>query len=380
MRKEQEESIDPGQPCLIVVYGATKRKRRPLRGDVVVIGRSPGCDIGLVSAEVAPVHCVLVRMADGWRVRDCSGRATRINGRAIHDEVLKDGDVVQVGAFSFEARLPAVPATKEPDAAPGEVKHLERSRRHFAELALRLRGRVRDQKKAEAELAQRESDLEQMEHRLRYLHREVQVKPVEAAPGDESARITSSQLETRAEELEHYAQHLRRQEKRLREREANQDRQFEAERADFEADLTRLRVELEKDRRELMELRLVVQQRQADLEDMAVQFEEVLVHEREQLERCREQITREREYLDLQRQEIGHQRIELERLHGETTAQLAPNEPATRDTWVDTNPDDRLESARKLLREIADRRKISEAAGKAEARKSESMQEETPKA
>ena len=73
-----------------------------------MLGRSPGCDIGLVSPEVAPVHCLIVRTMSGWRIRDCSGRATRINGKSIQDEPLRNGDVLQIGTFSFEAKLPAV--------------------------------------------------------------------------------------------------------------------------------------------------------------------------------------------------------------------------------------------------------------------------------
>ncbi len=228
MRKEHDEPLDPKQPYVVVVYGATKRKCRPLRGDVVVIGRSPGCDIGLVSPEVASVHCVLVRLAEGWRVRDCSGRSTRINGRAIHEEPLKDGDVVQIGAFSFEVRLPAVEPKPVPAATADEISHLQHSRRNFAELAIRLRARVREKAHIEAELARRETDLEQMERRLRSLHPESRGKVVES-DGAESLRVESDQLDTRSEELNLFALHLRRQEQRLHERESVLAREIEAE-------------------------------------------------------------------------------------------------------------------------------------------------------
>src|SRR5437762_4913208 len=73
MRKKVEETIQPWQPALIVTYGNTTRKSRPLDRDVLVVGRAPGCDLGLVSPEVAPVHCLIVRLADGWHIRDCTG-------------------------------------------------------------------------------------------------------------------------------------------------------------------------------------------------------------------------------------------------------------------------------------------------------------------
>ena len=75
MRKEREGQFDPTQPALIVTYGNTTRKHRPLNGDLVVIGRSSCCDIGLVSPEVAPIHCVIVKGLEGWRLRDCTGRS-----------------------------------------------------------------------------------------------------------------------------------------------------------------------------------------------------------------------------------------------------------------------------------------------------------------
>ena len=46
MRKPHEEKFDPTQPTLIVKYGTTKRKYRPLLREVVVLGRGSGCDIG----------------------------------------------------------------------------------------------------------------------------------------------------------------------------------------------------------------------------------------------------------------------------------------------------------------------------------------------
>src|SRR5262245_4613752 len=123
MRKEQEDRIDPATPALIVLYGATRRKFRPLEGDLVVLGRAPGCDIGLVSPEVAPVHCVLARRPEGWRIRDCSGRATLVNGKHIHDEPLRSGDIIQVGTFSFEAQLPA--EAPEPGPVPAAARARE---------------------------------------------------------------------------------------------------------------------------------------------------------------------------------------------------------------------------------------------------------------
>jgi pSer/pThr/pTyr-binding forkhead associated (FHA) protein len=110
MRKDHDESAEPVGPALIVTYGNTTRRRRPLDRDVFLLGRSTACDLALVSPEVAPVHCVLSRRPDGWWLRDCSVRpGTLVNGQLVQGEGrLGDEDTLQVGAFTFQLCLPAV--------------------------------------------------------------------------------------------------------------------------------------------------------------------------------------------------------------------------------------------------------------------------------
>jgi pSer/pThr/pTyr-binding forkhead associated (FHA) protein len=95
-------------PALLLRYGSKEPKRCRLDRDVLLLGRASTCDVALVSPDVAPLHCVIVRNGNSWRLRDCTGRrATRINGKAVHEERLCDGDIVQVGVFSFEVELPS---------------------------------------------------------------------------------------------------------------------------------------------------------------------------------------------------------------------------------------------------------------------------------
>ena len=82
MRQDREDKIDPESPALVVTYGNTPRKCRPLDRDVFLLGRSPVCDVSLMSPDVSPIHCVLVKGADGWRLRDCSTKgSTHLNGK-----------------------------------------------------------------------------------------------------------------------------------------------------------------------------------------------------------------------------------------------------------------------------------------------------------
>ncbi|SRR5579883_664105 len=179
MRKQREAAIKPGQAALVITYGNTTSKFHPLDGDLLVLGRSPTCDISLVSPEVALVHCVLQRTTEGWFLRDCCGgrHATRINGRPVRMEKLNDADIVQVGAFSFEMRLPLAHPTPIVGTTPvadermlARIKYLQRSRRNLVRLALGLRRKARQAGPLPPTLA----ELEQQAESLRGLQRDYQ--------------------------------------------------------------------------------------------------------------------------------------------------------------------------------------------------------------
>jgi pSer/pThr/pTyr-binding forkhead associated (FHA) protein len=179
MYREPEASIKPGQAALVVTYGNTTRRFHPLEGDLVVLGRTPSCDITLIAPEVSSVHCVLYRRSDGWHLRDCCGgrHATRLNGRGIREEKLHDSDVVQVGSFSFEMRLPCPRPTPvvgvtalADERLTARIRYLQRSRRNLVRLALRMRRKAR---RANA-LPPTFAELEQQAEALRRLLRDYQ--------------------------------------------------------------------------------------------------------------------------------------------------------------------------------------------------------------
>jgi pSer/pThr/pTyr-binding forkhead associated (FHA) protein len=334
----------------------------PLTGDLVVMGRGASCDIGLVSPEVAPVHCLLIYQSGAWRIRDCSGRATRVNGQTVQEEPLKNGDVIQVGTFSFEAHLPRGSSAPGRPAAglaapimPSvERRRLQGSRRRLAERALHLRRQLNEARAAEADLARREQDLEVMVRRLRTAPPAAGVrKRPEDEPAEEPPRRDDEELVRRKGELDNFARAIRRQEQRLRDRERELDRQIEADRATYEKDLMRERVELAHDRQQLASMRAELEQRHATLEQTAALLEEEVMREREQIEQEREQLARERAYLDEQRKEVVQLRADLERRQAELPAQ--DGSASTHETRLDAAPD-RLASARRLLRQLAERR------------------------
>jgi pSer/pThr/pTyr-binding forkhead associated (FHA) protein len=181
MTRKPAETFDEALPALIVTYGNTTRKHRPLDRDVLVIGQNRTCDLGLSSPEVAPVHCLVIHSQDGWHIRDCGSRCgTRLNGKVIHEAPLCDGDALQIGPFSFQVHLPppaAVPVIAAAPLAPNP--RVQRSRRNLAQLALRLRRRLQascaasaESAQAERGLAHRQAALDQQAEQLRQQLRE----------------------------------------------------------------------------------------------------------------------------------------------------------------------------------------------------------------
>src|SRR5580700_9684047 len=97
------------QPALLPLHGSTDKKPRFLDRDSIIVGRARGCDIGLDAPDISNLHCVISRTPEGYRIRDCGSRSgTKLNGDSIKSATLQDGDVLQLGLFSFTVRVPAV--------------------------------------------------------------------------------------------------------------------------------------------------------------------------------------------------------------------------------------------------------------------------------
>jgi hypothetical protein len=140
----------PDQPMLVVTQGNTSRRYRPLDNDVIVLGRAPGCDIGLDAEDVSALHCVILRTPAGFRIRNYTRRGgTRLNGVAVQEAQLHDGDLLQVSAFCFRVHLPETAAALGYTTISKKRLHrLEQSRRNLAHLALARRRRLDDARAA----------------------------------------------------------------------------------------------------------------------------------------------------------------------------------------------------------------------------------------
>lgn len=224
MSMHNDEPFDPARPALIVTVGNTARKHRALNHDVVVLGRAHGCDIGLTAPDVSSIHCLIYRSPDGLRIRDCQSRSgTHVNGQAIQEVALRDGDTIQVGPFSFQAYLPAestpwasgTSTAAEVQGSPGsrDPQRLQNSRRRLAQLALNLRRRLKGARSSDEEqtaLADRQAELDQQAEFLRTRAREY----------DQRARKLEEAERTLAAERTAYERADAEREQRLRQAES----------------------------------------------------------------------------------------------------------------------------------------------------------------
>ena len=143
---------------MIPIAGNYDRKPRSLDRDVTAIGRARGSDLCLEANEISTLHCIIYRTPEGYRIRDCNSRCgTRINGESAKSGLLlHDTDIINIGSFSFEFRLPA---TLFPNDGvrldPLKIEHWKDSRRRLAVRALQLRKRLLGASPCEHEWAQK---------------------------------------------------------------------------------------------------------------------------------------------------------------------------------------------------------------------------------
>ncbi|MFT4975830.1 MAG: ABC-type multidrug transport system ATPase subunit, partial [Myxococcota bacterium] len=79
-----------------------EERRVPLRGDRIVIGRSPrpACDVVLADPQVAPRHAVLIRSGSGWRIEDLgSGRPVVVDARPVRQAPLRPESQIRIGPY-----------------------------------------------------------------------------------------------------------------------------------------------------------------------------------------------------------------------------------------------------------------------------------------
>lgn len=86
--------------------------RWPVRRELVLVGRSPGCGVRLPGPKVSKHHCSLVRTPMGLWVVDLLGRGIRVNGAAVRCARLGDLDQLHVGSVLIRPRYGMPPESR----------------------------------------------------------------------------------------------------------------------------------------------------------------------------------------------------------------------------------------------------------------------------
>src|SRR6476661_7081746 len=101
---EPEPAPQPREHAVLIWDGRDVQLDR----DVVVIGRSSGCDIVLDDPNVSRRHAEVRRLGEGFSLVDLgSTNGTEVNGQRVGETSLMNGDVIGVGTtrLTFERRL-----------------------------------------------------------------------------------------------------------------------------------------------------------------------------------------------------------------------------------------------------------------------------------
>jgi hypothetical protein len=90
---------EPAVPARLLISG----EQRPLTGPRVRLGRYPNNEIVLDHSTVSAYHAEIIQRSDGrHEIVDRESRnGTRVNGALIRNQVLRDGDLITLGAASI---------------------------------------------------------------------------------------------------------------------------------------------------------------------------------------------------------------------------------------------------------------------------------------
>lgn len=97
-RKKKSSSSRKGN--LKIINGCFEGLEIPLRKKKVLLGRNIDCDICLDDSLVSDEHAEIIRTGNGYEINDLNSRnGVTINGTAVRNHILKDGDIIQIGNF-----------------------------------------------------------------------------------------------------------------------------------------------------------------------------------------------------------------------------------------------------------------------------------------
>ena len=103
LRPVDVERVASGGGALVIRSGGGRVGQSfPLRGERLMIGRSPDAEIFLDDVTVSRDHAQLVRRSGEWYLDDSGSlNGTYVNRRRIDSHRLEDGDELQVGKYKL---------------------------------------------------------------------------------------------------------------------------------------------------------------------------------------------------------------------------------------------------------------------------------------
>jgi hypothetical protein len=95
----EREVVEPAMPARLLISG----EQRPITGPRIRLGRYPNNEIVLDHTTVSAYHAEIVQRPDGRHeiVDNESRNGTRVNGALVTNQVLRDGDLITLGAASI---------------------------------------------------------------------------------------------------------------------------------------------------------------------------------------------------------------------------------------------------------------------------------------
>ncbi|MHB8419013.1 MAG: FHA domain-containing protein [Myxococcales bacterium] len=95
---------------LVGLKGKRRGVQFPLSGTEVTIGRDPTNDVVIADISVSRKQAQMRRLPDGWLIADAGGgNGTRVNGLAIEEVLLHDGDLIEFGNTELQFVEPPAP-------------------------------------------------------------------------------------------------------------------------------------------------------------------------------------------------------------------------------------------------------------------------------
>lgn len=91
------------QPCLIMIEGDYLGEIYSLEKQTVILGRDDDADVVIADTGVSRRHAMVQKQGEGFTLADLrSTNGTELNGTAVQNAVLKDGDKIHLGTTTLK--------------------------------------------------------------------------------------------------------------------------------------------------------------------------------------------------------------------------------------------------------------------------------------